>query len=98
MQAHQFTGIWRKWQKQYNHEDPHCRDKFLAANIARIEAKLVERAIKKKKAEAAGSLVDQQQAGADAESEAQAETETETVIKTELLIAQFAELIQNDWK
>ena len=32
------------------------------------------------------------QAGADAASEAQAENETETVIKTELSIAQFAEL------
>ena len=58
MQAHQFTGVWRKWQKQYNPEDPRSRTKFLAANVARIEAKLAERAV------TAGTLADQQQARA----------------------------------
>jgi len=64
MQAPQFTGVWRKWQKEYNPEDPHSRTKFLAANFVRIEAKLAERAIKMKEAMAAGTLADQQQARA----------------------------------
>ena len=58
MQAHRFTGVWRKWQKQYDPEDPRSRTKFLAADVARIEAKLAERAV------TAGTLADQQQARA----------------------------------
>ena len=64
MQAPQFTGVWRKWQKEYNPEDPHSRTKFLAADVVRIEAKFTERAIKMKEAMAAGTLADQQQARA----------------------------------
>ena len=58
MQVHQLTGVWGEWDDEYNSEDPHSRTKFLAANIARIEAKLAERAM------AAGTLADQQQARA----------------------------------
>ena len=61
MEAHQFTGIWGKWQAQYNPDDPDSRDAFLTANLARTKVKLIERATKKKEAEAAGSLPDQQQ-------------------------------------
>ena len=61
MEAHQFTGIWRKWQDRYNPEDSQSRDAFLTANLARTKAKLIERAIKRKEAEATGSLPDQHQ-------------------------------------
>ena len=52
------------WQAHYNSEDSHNRGAFLAANLARTKARLLERAIERKEAEAAGSLTAQQQPGA----------------------------------
>ena len=59
IEAHQFTGIWRKWHHGYNPEDSHSRDAFLTANLARTHlarTSILERAIKRKETEAAGSL------------------------------------------
>ena len=52
------------WQAHYDPEDSHNRGAFLAANLARTKARLLERAIERKEAEAAGSLTAQQQPGA----------------------------------
>ena len=60
MEAHQFKGIWGKRQ-EYNPEDSQSRNAFLTANVALTKAKLIEQATKRKEAEAAGSLPDQQQ-------------------------------------
>ena len=60
MEVNQFKGIWGKRQ-EYNPEDSQSRTTFLAANVALTKAKLVEQATKRKEAEAAGSLPDQQQ-------------------------------------
>ena len=64
MEVHQFTGVWNVWQEQYNPEDPDSRTAFLTANLARAHlarTAILERATKRKEAEAAGSLPDQQQ-------------------------------------
>ena len=58
MQAIQFAGVWREWQYQYDPEDSHSRSAFLTANLARTEVKLIERALKRKEAEAARSVMD----------------------------------------
>ena len=52
------------WQAQYDPEDSHNRGAFLAANLARTKARLLERLIKRKEGEAAGSLTAQHQPGA----------------------------------
>ena len=48
MEAHQFTGVWGKWQDQYKSEDSQSRGTFLTANIAQTKAKWLERAIQRK--------------------------------------------------
>ena len=61
---HQFTGVLNVWQAQYNPDDPDSRTAFLTANLARshlARTAILERATKRKEAEAAGSLPDQQQ-------------------------------------
>ena len=61
MQAHQFTGVWREWQYQYDPEDSHSRSAFLTANLARTtlaRTAILDRALKRKEAEAARSVMD----------------------------------------
>ena len=58
-EVHQFTGVLNVWQAQYNPDDPDSRTAFLTASLARTS--VLERATKRKEAEAAGSLPDQQQ-------------------------------------
>ena len=50
MPAHQFTGVWQEWQYQYDPEDSHSRSAFLTA--------ILDRALKRKEAEAARSVMD----------------------------------------
>ena len=63
MQGHQFTGVWREWQYQYDPQDPHSRSAFLAANLARTDlarTAILDRVLKRKAAEeeAARSALD----------------------------------------
>ena len=61
MQAHQVTGAWGEWQYQYDPEDSLSRSAFLTANLARsnlARTAILERALKRKEAEAAKSVMD----------------------------------------